>query len=152
MYSMWLTEEQQKVWRSYLTMTSQLQTAMHRQLQQDCELSLADYDVLVALSDRGPQRINELGEVLSWEQSRLSHQLRRMRGRGLVERHGSGDDRRGVVVDLTDSGRAALEAAAPGHAKLVRSAMFEGLSAAQLRAFGAVVETVSARLATNQIR
>jgi DNA-binding MarR family transcriptional regulator len=152
MYSMWLTEEQQKVWRSYLTMTSQLQTAMHRQLQQDCELSLADYDVLVALSERGPQRINELGEVLSWEQSRLSHQLRRMRGRGLVERHGSGDDRRGVVVDLTDSGRAALEAAAPGHAKLVRSAMFEGLSAAQLRAFGAVVETVSARLATNQIR
>ena len=149
---MWLTEEQQKVWRSYLTMTSQLQTAMHRQLQQDCELSLADYDVLVALSERGPQRINELGEVLSWEQSRLSHQLRRMRGRGLVERHGSGDDRRGVVVDLTDSGRAALEAAAPGHAKLVRSAMFEGLSAAQLRAFGAVVETVSARLATNQIR
>ena len=149
---MWLTEEQQKVWRSYLTMTSQLQTAMHRQLQQDCELSLADYDVLVALSERGPQRINELGEVLSWEQSRLSHQLRRMRGRGLVERHGSGDDRRGGVVDLTDSGRAALEAAAPGHAKLVRSAMFEGLSAAQLRAFGAVVETVSARLATNQIR
>ncbi len=152
MYSMWLTEEQQKVWRSYLTMTSQLQTAMHRQLQQDCELSLADYDVLVALSERGPQRINDVGEVLSWEQSRLSHQLRRMRGRGLVEHHGSGDDRRGVVVDLTDSGRAALEAAAPGHAKLVRSAVFEGLSAAQLRAFGAVVETVSARLATNQIR
>jgi DNA-binding MarR family transcriptional regulator len=152
MYSMWLTEEQQKVWRSYLTMTSQLQTAMHRQLQQDCELSLADYDVLVALSERGPQRINELGEVLSWEQSRLSHQLRRMRGRGLVERHGSGDDRRGVVVDLTDSGRAALEAAAPGHAKLVRSAVFEGLSAAQVRAFGAVVETVVDRIATNQIR
>ncbi len=44
-------------------MVSRLQTAMHRQLQQDCELSLSDYDVLVALSERGPQRINELGEV-----------------------------------------------------------------------------------------
>ena len=85
-------------------MASRLQTAMHRQLQQDCELSLSDYDVLVALSERGPQRINELGEVLAWEQSRLSHQLRRMRGRGLVDRHGSGDDRRGATVELTAAG------------------------------------------------
>ena len=143
---MWLTEEQQQIWRGYLTMVSRLQTAMHRQLQQDCGLSLSDYDVLVALSERGPQRINELGEVLGWEQSRLSHQLRRMRGRGLVQRHGSGDDRRGATVELTDGGRAALDTAAPGHVELVRSAVFDGLSAAQLRAFGSVIESVVARL------
>ncbi|HYR15770.1 MAG TPA: MarR family winged helix-turn-helix transcriptional regulator, partial [Mycobacterium sp.] len=142
MYSVWLTEEQQQIWRGYLTMVSRLQTAMHRQLQQDCGLSLSDYDVLVALSERGPQRINELGEVLGWEQSRLSHQLRRMRGRGLVQRHGSGDDRRGATVELTDGGRAALDTAAPGHVELVRSAVFDGLSAAQLRAFGSVIESV----------
>jgi DNA-binding MarR family transcriptional regulator len=151
MYSMWLTEEQQQIWRRYLTMTSRLQTAMNRQLQQDCELSLSDYDVLVALSERGPQRINEIGEVLGWEQSRLSHQLRRMRGRGLVERHGSGDDRRGATVELTDAGRAALDTAAPGHVELVRSLVFDGLSAAQLRAFGSAIESVLARL-TNQIQ
>ena len=146
MYSMRLTEEQQRIWRGYLTMTSLLQTAMHRQLQQECELSLSDYDVLVALSERGPQRINELGEVLAWEQSRLSHQLRRMRGRRLVERHGRGDGRRGAIVELTDSGRAALDAAAPGHAELVRSVVFDGLSAAQLRAFGSAIEAVLERL------
>ncbi len=151
MYSMWLTEEEQQIWRRYLTMTSRLQTAMNRQLQQDCELSLSDYDVLVALSERGPQRINEIGEVLGWEQSRLSHQLRRMRGRGLVERHGSGDDRRGATVELTDAGRAALDTAAPGHVELVRSLVFDGLSAAQLRAFGSAIESVLARL-TNQIQ
>src|ERR1700704_2434391 len=72
MYSLWLTEEQQQIWRGYLMMVSHLQTAMHRQLQQDCELSLSDYDVLVPLSERGPQRVNELGEVLAWEQSRRS--------------------------------------------------------------------------------
>jgi len=146
MYSMWLSEEQQQVWRGYLEMTSRLQTAMHRQLQQECELSLADYDVLVALSEGGPQRINELGELLGWEQSRLSHQLRRMRGRGLVDRHGSDDDRRGATVDLTEAGRVALEAAAPGHVELVRAVVFDGLSAAQLRAFGAVIERVTSRL------
>jgi DNA-binding MarR family transcriptional regulator len=146
MYSMWLTDEEQRTWRAYLEMASRLQTAMHRQLQHDCELSLADYDVLVALSDRGPQRVNELGEVLAWEQSRLSHQLRRMRGRGLVDRRGSGDDRRGATVELTDTGRRALEAAAPGHVELVRSVMFDGLSAAQLRTFGSVIDSVKARL------
>src|SRR5215217_6547398 len=121
MYSMWLTDEQQQIWRAYLEMTSRLQTAMHRQLQDDCELSLSDYDVLVALSEAGPQRINELADVLGWQQSRLSHQLRRMRGRGLLDRHGSDDDRRRATVELTDGGRAALDAAAPGHAELVRS-------------------------------
>src|SRR2546429_9715069 len=125
MYSMWLTEEQQKIWRGYLAMTSRLQTAMHRQLQHDCELSLADYDVLVALSERGPQRINELGEVLGWEQSRLSHQLRRMRGRSLGNRPGNSDDRRAATVELTTAGQAALEAAAPGHVHRGRSAAFD---------------------------
>jgi DNA-binding MarR family transcriptional regulator len=152
MYSMWLTDEQQEIWRDYLAMASQLQTAMHRQLQQDCELSLSDYDVLVALSERGPLRINELGDALAWEQSRLSHQLRRMRGRGLVARQGSDDDRRGATVDLTDAGRAALEVAAPGHVELVRSAMFDGMPEAQLRAFGAVARVVSERLATSPTR
>ena len=146
MYSMWLTDEQQQIWRGYLTMTSLLQTAMHRQLQQDCELSLPDYDVLVALAERGPQRMNELGDALGWEQSRLSHQLRRMRGRGLVERSGSRDDRRGASVELTDSGRAALDSAAPGHVELVRSVVFDGLSAAQLKAFGSVIESALGRL------
>src|SRR3954464_14213590 len=128
MYSMWLTEEEQQIWRRYLTMTSRLQTAMNRQLQQDCELSLSDYDVLVALSERGPRRVNELGEALGWEQSRVSHQLRRMRGRGLVTHHGSDDDRRGATVERTSDGRAALEAAAPGHVELVRSVLFDGVS------------------------
>lgn len=141
-----LTDEQQHIWRGYLALVSRLQTAMHRQLQQDCELSLSDYDVLVTLSDRGSQRINELGEILAWEQSRLSHQLRRMRGRGLVNRHGSSDDRRGATVELTEAGLAALQAAAAGRAELVRSVVFDGLSAAQQRAFASAIEAILGRL------
>ena len=142
----WLSDEQQRIWRNYLAMTSRLQTAMHRQLQRDCELSLSDYDVLVPLSERGPMRINELGDLIGWEQSRVSHQLRRMRGRGLLYREGDGDDRRGATVTLSEAGRSALEAAAPGHVELVRSVMFDGLSAAQLRALGSVIDTVLARI------
>src|SRR5271167_3357689 len=97
----WLTDEQQRVWRGYLAMVNRLEGALNRQLQQDCGLSLADYDVLVELSERGPLRMFELADSLAWEQSRLSHQLSRMRTRGLVTRRGGEDDRRGATVDVT---------------------------------------------------
>jgi DNA-binding MarR family transcriptional regulator len=144
---MWLTGEQQRVWRNYLMMVGKLQVAMHRQLQEDCGLSLADYDVLVALGERCPIRVRELGDLLGWEQSRLSHQLRRMRERGLLTREGRDDDRRGANVDLTAGGRAALATAAPGHAELVRSTVFHGMGADELRALASLTERVLGRLA-----
>src|SRR3546814_20091194 len=86
--AMWLTEDQTRVWRSYLAMVSGLQLAMNRQLQADCGISLGDYDVMVALSERGPLRVFELADVLVWEQSGLSPQLRRMSKSGPVARQG----------------------------------------------------------------
>ncbi|MDT5064109.1 MAG: hypothetical protein QOK02_264 [Mycobacterium sp.] len=135
------------MWRNYLVMTARLQSAMSRQLQADCGLSLADYDVLVALDERRGCRITELGERLGWEQSRLSHQLSRMRTRGLIARTGATDDRRAATVDLTTDGRAALTSAAPGHAELVRSVVFDGASVAQLRALDRWTSEVLSRLA-----
>lgn len=143
---MWLSDDQQQVWRNYLAMVGRLQVAMSRQLQEDCGLSLADYDVLVALDERCPLRVRDLGDVLGWEQSRLSHQLRRMRGRGLLIRESSNDDRRGANVDLTAVGRAALAAAAPGHVELVRATVFDGMSADELRALESLTERVLGRL------
>ena len=96
MYSVWLSAREQKLWRSYLEVTGLLQAAMNRQLQRDCGLSLADYDVLVALDEAPGCRMADLGARLGWEQSRVSHQLARMRDRGLVER---GDQRVGLCPD-----------------------------------------------------
>jgi DNA-binding MarR family transcriptional regulator len=146
MYSMWLSDDEQRLWRTYLAMTSRLQTEMNRQLTRDCGLSLAEYDVLVAIEDAGGCRVKVLGDLLGWEQSRLSHQLGRMRARGMVTRAGADEDRRGATVDLTEDGRAALTAAAPGHAELVRSVVFDGMSAAQARALAQWTSAVLQRL------
>ena len=143
---MWLNAREQALWRGYLTMTGRLESAMNRQLQQECGLSLADYDVLVALDESPGCRMNDLGQHLGWEQSRVSHQLRRMRDRGLVDRHNADDDRRAVIVELTAPGRDALTTAAPAHAELVRTVVFEGMTAAQLRAVDQWVTGVLARL------
>ncbi len=127
-------------------MTTRLQAAMHRQLHSACGITLADYDILVALSEHGPVRISDLGAALDWEQSRVSHQLRRMRERDLVGRTDSPDDRRGAVVELTAAGRRQLAAAAPGHAELVRAVVFDAMTPAQYQALRAWTSTVLDRL------
>ncbi|HEX5144171.1 MAG TPA: MarR family winged helix-turn-helix transcriptional regulator [Mycobacterium sp.] len=146
MYSMWLNADEQTIWRDYLRVVGALQTAMNRQLHEACGMTLADYDVLVALSEGGRSRIRELGAVLGWEQSRLSHQLRRMRERGLVRRSETDDDGRGACVELTPAGRSQLRAAAPGHAELVRSTFFGPMSPAQARALRQWLPEVLERL------
>ena len=143
----WLTEDQQRIWRNYLALGSRLQVVMNRQLQERCGLSLADYEVLVALSERGPVRVLELAAALDWEQSRVSHQLRRMRARGLLERRDSEDDRRGATIEIAPAGSEALASAAPDHVNLVRSVLFDGMTVAQLRGFDEVIGTALDRLA-----
>ena len=149
MYSVWLSDDEQRVWRDYLAMTNRLQAEMNRQLQRDCGLSLADYDVLVAVDEQPGCRISALGERLGWEQSRVSHQLRRMADRGLVERTGAREDRRAATVTLTSTGRRALKAAAPGHAALVRDIVFVDVRPADLESVGRwsarVLQALSAR-------
>ncbi|HXL20149.1 MAG TPA: MarR family transcriptional regulator, partial [Streptosporangiaceae bacterium] len=115
--SRWLTEEEQRAWRGLLRMTAQLNARMNRQLQDDYGISLADYDVLVVLSEApaGRRRVFELAGELAWEQSRVSHQLARMQRRGLVVREECPTDARGAFAVITEAGRAAIERAAPAH-------------------------------------
>ena len=59
-----------------------------RLLQSESDLSNADFEVLVHLSESPGDcvRVYELAEQLEWERSRLSHHLTRMERRGLVRR------------------------------------------------------------------
>ncbi len=144
----WLEDSEQQVWRSFLTVQSRLTAHLGRQLQATCALSLADFEVLVALSDvpTGRRRAFELGRLLEWEKSRLSHHLTRMERRGLVTREGCGTDRRGAYVVLTPEGRAAIEAAAPGHVEEVRRIVFDVLAPEQVAALGQICGRLLERL------
>ena len=144
----WLDESEQQVWRSFLTVQSRLTAHLGRQLQATSALSLADFEVLVALSDvtTGRRRAFELGRLLDWEKSRLSHHLTRMERRGLITREGCGTDRRGAYVVLTPEGRAAIEAAAPGHVEEVRRIVFDVLAPEQVAALGEICGSLLERL------
>jgi DNA-binding MarR family transcriptional regulator len=131
----WLTDEQQRAWRAYLRMQAHLTAELNRQLQAESGLSLSDYEVLVQLTDTPAGRLRpyELQKALEWEQSRLSHHLARMQRRGLVTREDCDDDGRGTFIVVTEAGRAAITAAAPGHVAAVRRLFFDHLDPEQTR-------------------
>lgn len=144
----WLDDRQQRAWRGYLAMQAQLQAQLNRRLQAESGLSLADFDVLVALTDRpdAPIRVLELAEILQWEKSRLSHHLARMQRRGLIRRQECPDDARGALIALTTEGRHAIAGAAPPHVDAVRELVFDGLDPDQVEALARIAETVLDRI------
>lgn len=147
----WLTPKQQRAWVAYMRVQLRMNYEMNRQLQADSGLSLADYDVLVALSNVGDDgmRVSDLAAQIGWERSRLSHQLRRMEERGLTERRASVEDGRTTNVILTENGRQAIGEAAPGHVDLVRRLFFDPLPENLLAPFTAALEHIHVNLDHN---
>ena len=146
--SPWLTDDQQRAWRGWQRLSTQLPTALHRQLYADSELSLPDFEVLVHLTESrgGRVRVTELADALQWERSRLSHHVRRMQVRGLVAREECEDDGRGAFVVVTERGRIAIAEAAPGHARTVREVFFSDLTDGEVAALESVTAKVLERL------
>lgn len=140
----WLTAREQAVWRAYVDMTEKLTTRLNREMQQQSGISIAEYSVLVQLSEHvdARMRVLELARALGWEKSRLSHQLTRMQQRGLIERSNCSEDRRGAWIVLTDKGQESIIAAAPRHVESVRRYLFDELDADQVEALGRISRTV----------
>ena len=148
----WLSAQEQAAWRGWLDAHAQLSAALNRELQRASGLSLADYEVLVNLTDVPEQslRMFELGERMQWEKSRLSKQVSRMAARGLVQRRECADDRRGAFVDLTPTGAAAIASAAPPHVEMVRDLVFDHLTPGQVQALAEVAATIQSRLSMSE--
>ena len=144
----WLEGDEQRAWLAYIRVQMRLAYEMNRQLLAENGLSLPDYDVLTALSvaDHGRMQITVLAAQIGWERSRVSHHVRRMSGRGLVECALSAADKRVTEVTLTDLGWQAVREAAPGHVDLVRRLFFGGLPANLVGPLGEALESVYANI------
>lgn len=144
----WLDAREERAWRAMQFLQMRLESELARQLAAESGLSYADYVVLVALTDQPDGRLRqfELGRVLGWEKSRLSHHVGRMVERGLVAKERCGSDRRGAYVAVTEHGRAEIAAAAPGHVATVRRLVLDHLTPAQLDVVADVAEKVLAAI------
>ncbi|MFV0460908.1 MAG: MarR family winged helix-turn-helix transcriptional regulator [Actinomycetales bacterium] len=148
----WLSEDEQRAWRAFLRVQTELNAALSRQLAESSDLSLADYEILVQLSEATDDqlRVTDLARCLDWERSRVSHQLRRMSERGLIARRDCPTDGRVGYVLLTEHGRAELERAAPGHAAAVRGYLFDDVPGPELAAVRRFLQRTLTRLASAQ--
>lgn len=142
----WLNEREERAWRALQLMQMRLDAELARQLAAESGLSYQDYLVLVALTDHpeGRLRLFELGRLLGWEKSRLSHHVARMTDRGLVKKETCASDRRGAFVAVTKKGRKEIEAAAPGHVGAVRRLFIDRLTPDELDVIASAAEKVLA--------
>jgi DNA-binding MarR family transcriptional regulator len=143
----WLTDDEQHTWRAFLEATRSIFDALDRELQRDAGMPHAYYEILVRLSEADGRRLrmNELADATGSSRSRLSHAVARLEESGWVRREDCATDRRGQFATLTDTGYAALAAAAPGHVAGVREHVFDPLTADQVRALREISEALLGR-------
>ncbi|OZG29043.1 MarR family transcriptional regulator [Williamsia sp. 1138] len=139
-----LSSPEKRAWFAYMKLQLRLRYEMNRQLQADSGISLADFDVLVALTSEagGRMSVSALSTRIGWERSRTSHHAKRMAARGLVEMSRSEQDRRVTEVSLTEHGWSTLRDASPGHIGLVRSLFFENVDTDELDTLSTTIEKI----------
>ncbi|MDV8000566.1 MarR family winged helix-turn-helix transcriptional regulator [Rhodococcus sp. IEGM 1408] len=144
----WLSDDEQRMWRRYRDVNQLLDLAIERQLQRDASMSQSDYSVLVSLSEADGRglRARDLGSVLGWDRSRVSHQVRRMEGRGLVAKAQCAEDGRGTIVTLTEEGAEAISRVAPKHVEKVRELFIDVVTEDEISTLTDIYERVASRI------
>lgn len=124
-----------EIWSALATLLEWLPAALDAQLQRDSGMSHFEYGLLFALSRAEGEalRMSTLADYANGTLSRLSRAVARLERRNWVRRAPDPADGRITIASLTDAGRAAALAAAPGHVALVRRVVFDSLSPAAAR-------------------
>lgn len=115
-----------------------LPAALDRDLRENFELTLPDYEVMVALSEAPQRRVRmaDLAEATFGSRSRTTHQINRMEQAGWVTRQKCEEDARGQWAILTDDGWDLLVRAAPVHVESVRTHLLDVLGTNDFAALG----------------
>ena len=148
MTTRWLTEKEMTAWVRLAAMMELLPGVLDAQMRRDANLTQFEYYVLAMLSE-APERTLRMTALASKTNStlpRLSHVVRRLSDRGLVERFPCPGDGRATNARLTDAGWAKVKAAAPGHVAQVRELVFDALTPDQVSQLAAIAGAVMTRL------
>lgn len=144
----WLTREELAAWVRLAAVLELLPGVLDSQLRRDAELTNFEYYVLAMLSE-APQRtlrMTALAALTNATLPRLSHVVRRLEDRGLVERFPCPEDGRATNARLTEDGWRKVQASAPGHVDSVRKHVIDALTPDQIAQLTAITDAVLERL------
>jgi DNA-binding MarR family transcriptional regulator len=144
----WLTQGELATWVKLVAVLELLPNVLDSQLRRDADLTNFDYYVLAMLSEADEQtlRMTALAAQTNAALPRLSHVVRRLEERGLVQRLPCPEDKRATNARLTDAGMTKLKAAAPGHVANVRQHVIDALTPEQVGQLGDIADALLARL------
>ena len=144
----WLDADQQRDWRALVLGTTLLFDRLDSDLHRRHGISLAEYEILVRLSEREGwhMRMAQLADSVRHSRSRVTHTVKRLEAAGLVKRDKSPEDGRGVDCTMTEEGMRLLETMAPTHVTGVREHLVDLVTPEDFEAVGRVLNTVADHL------
>ena len=148
MGAQWLDEKQLDAWVQFVAVVELLPGVLDSQLRRDSGLTHFEYFVLAMLSEAPERtlRMTALAQRTNATLPRLSHVVRRLEDRGLVQRFACPDDGRATNAALTDDGWDAVASAAPGHVENVRRYVIDALTPQQISQLGEITDALLERL------
>ena len=102
-----------------LAAASRTVIGIYRPVLEPLGLTHPQYLVMLALWERSPRTVSDIGAALHLEPATLSPLLKRLEAAGLLTRARSATDERALAVTLTDAGVALRAAAEKVPAKIV---------------------------------
>ena len=136
--------ERLRAWRLYFESALALHDVLDAELERDAGLPLRWYDTLVHLEET-PEglRMNELAERILYSKSGFTRVVDRMEETGLVQRVRPENDRRSILVVLTEQGRTRMERARRHHRHAIDQHFSRHLSDTDIKALTRAFEKVS---------
>ena len=131
-------------WGAFLRAHASLMRTLDGELVQGAGLSLSDFDVLIQLSlgEDSRMSMSELARRTLISRSGMTRRAGQLEERGLVARQPHAEDRRSVVISLTEPGAAALRRALPVHFNGVNTHFLNRLSDEELGQLRTALEKV----------
>jgi DNA-binding MarR family transcriptional regulator len=122
-----------RAWAALSTAHARVAEQLAGALARTCGLSVNDFEVLLRLDRVAPPglRLGELNPTVRLTQPSLSRMIARLEQQGWLVRTGDPNDRRGVFVALTPTGRDVLGKAVPVHAQTIREVLLDRLTPAE---------------------
>jgi DNA-binding MarR family transcriptional regulator len=138
------SHERLRAWRLYFESALALIDVLDAEIERDAGIPLRWYDVLVKLEETPDGlRMNELAERILYSKSGFTRVVDRMEEAGLVRRVRPENDRRSILVVLTDEGRETMERARRHHRQGIEQHFSRHLTDADIKALTRALERIS---------
>ena len=133
-----------RAWRLYFESALALVDVLDAELERDAGIPLRWYDVLIHLEETpGGLRMKDLAERILYSKSGFTSVVDRMEKAGLVNRVRPENDRRSILVVLTNKGRKTMDQARHHHREGIEEHFSRHLSNSDVKALTRAFEKVT---------